>query len=172
MNLIKIAIITISLYPSVIKCQDDGPIIFCGDNICHPNGGKCFDQIQCICNEGYTTINFPTYHVNCNYKQVSRTKAFLIELFFGFGLGHFYTGRTGMGLFKLFCYSLFCSCCCGSLYMIKKIREEMEAEDHPYVSLLFVLSIVYKVILVLWQLIDSVLFLINYYPDGKGVQLY
>lgn len=172
MKFIKIFGIIISICLSAIYSLSDGSELFCGNSLCHPTGGKCINSSECICNPGYITINYKDDHINCNYKQTSRTKAFIIELIFGFGLGHFYSGRTGVGLLKFFCYSLFCSCCCTSLYLFRKIREESEAEDHPYVSLLFILSVIFKVSLVIWQIVDSFLFLIGYYKDGKGFRIY
>jgi len=172
MNLIKIVILIISICLSKTYTEEENVNIFCGNSICHPIGGRCINQTVCVCKDGYTTIDYSGNHIYCNYKQASRIKAFLIEIFFGFGLGHFYAGRSGTGLFKLFCYSIFWMSCCTSLYLIKKIREEPQAEDHPYVSLLFILSVIFKAGLVLWQIIDSVLFLLNYYRDGKGFQLY
>lgn len=172
MKLIKIVILIISICLSKNNTEEEQANIFCGNSICHPIGGRCINQTICVCEVGYTTIDYSENHIYCNYKQSSRIKAFLIEIFFGFGLGHFYAGRTGTGVFKLLCYSVFCMCCFTSLYMIKKIREESQAEDHPYVSLLFILSVIFKAGLLIWQVIDSVLFLLNYYRDGKGFQLY
>jgi hypothetical protein len=145
--------------------------IFCGNDMCHPVGGKCVDN-KCICQGGYISANLSTFHTSCNYKQKSKLKAGLIEMFLGCGIGHFYAGRSFFGTIKLVFYSLFCSCCCYSLYIIRKIRREEEAEDHPYASLLFFCSMAYLGLLVLWQILDGFLFWFGIYSDGKGVNMY
>jgi hypothetical protein len=56
--------------------------------------------------------------------------------------------------------------------MIKKIREETEAENHPYVTLIVVIATVFKVVIIMWQLLDGVLFFLRFYRDGRDFPLY
>lgn len=166
------------------NCFTENPkYVFCGMDLCNTEGGICSKFNECICYPGYLTLtqnyqienekdNGLFSHVKCNYKQTSSFKAGLIEMIFGCGFGHFYAERTNFGTFKFLCVSIFCSCGCFFLYMIRKIRLEAQAEDHPYVSILFFLSIIFKITLVLWQLIDGILFFLKVYNDGNNVPLY
>ena len=59
-----------------------------------------------------------------------------------------------------------------SLTMIKKIRQEIEAEDHQYVSMLVVFAAVMKVVIICWQILDGILFFLKFYKDGRDFPLY
>lgn len=60
---------------------------------------------HCVCNMGFSSFDIETLksesNILCCYKQKSQLKAFLLELFLGFGIGHFYLGNIYLGLFKL-----------------------------------------------------------------------
>ena len=156
----KLDFITSKPNPKLIQCKEE---------ICDSLGGNCNREGTCTCYEGFTT---DSDLIKCNYEQVSAIKAGLIELATGIGLGHFYAGRKLNGLFKLFCVGIFCACCTYSLIMMKRIREEAEAEDHPYVTLLVISAAVFKVVIIIWQIIDAVLFFLRIYKDGNNILLY
>ena len=70
---------------------------------CPPLRGLCSNDI-CVCEEGFTTVNNKYIKNNgifCNYILKSRYIAFLLEFFFPFGAGHFYTGKTILSTIKL-----------------------------------------------------------------------
>lgn len=168
-----IAIFFLSYFTFIQSQHKHKAKTFCGMEVCLSEGSYCGKENRCVCQEGYMTVeNIHQKNLKCNYKLTSSIKAGTIELLFGCGFGHFYAGRTGIGLFKLFCVSLFCTCCLGSLYMMKKIREETEAQDHPYVSLIVLLSVIYKIIMVIWQITDGFLFFLKIYKDGNDMPLY
>jgi hypothetical protein len=154
----------------------------CGFDLCSIEGGICKRENECFCYPGYITISKKIIvddnedeiidKSRCNYKQISSLKAGFIEMIFGCGLGHFYADRTLNGTIKFLFVSLICSFCLISGYMIKKIREETNAEDHPYVTVLFLLSIFLTFAMILWQLIDGILFFLGVYKDGNGIELY
>jgi hypothetical protein len=144
--------------------------IQCLKDSCYSLGGNCNSEGTCTCLEGYLTDKFAI--LKCDYKQTSAIKAGLIELATGFGIGHFYAGRKLNGLLKFFIVAVFCTMCSSSLVMIKKIREEVEAEDHPYVSMLVIIAAVMKVVIVCWQILDGVLFFLKFYKDGRDFPLY
>lgn len=144
----------------------------CGYDMCNPEGGYCNKASICTCYPGYISYKSYEDHSKCNYKQVSSIKAGLIEMIIGCGFGHFYAGRKGNGTVKLTCVIILSLGCFISLYMIKKIREETEAEDHPYVSMFFLSLVIIKIIIVIWQLIDGILFFLEVYKDGNDLPLY
>ncbi len=149
--------------------SQDKPIT-CLKESCYSFGGNCNREGTCTCHEGYLTDK--TAILKCDYRQISSIKSGLIELATGCGLGHFYAGRKWNGLFKFFIMSIFCTMCMSSFIMIKKIREETEAEDHPYVTLIVVIATVFKVVIIMWQLLDGVLFFLRFYRDGRDFPLY
>ena len=55
------------------------------------NNGLCFRN-NCNCFSGFSS--YPEVKDNyCNYKVKFQYNAFLLELFLGFGAGHYYSGR-------------------------------------------------------------------------------
>lgn len=61
------------------------------------NNGICMKN-QCVCYFGYITQKIDTE--SCIYKQNKQTTAFILELFLGFGVGHFYCEKYGRGIWK------------------------------------------------------------------------
>jgi len=154
-------LITISAQENYIQCMKDS---------CYSHGGNCNSDGACTCFDGYFTDKISIF--KCDYKQTSAIKAGLIELATGCGIGHFYAGRKLNGLLKFFIVCLFCTMFSMSLTMIKKIRQEIEAEDHPYVSMLVVFAAVMKVVIICWQILDGILFFLKFYKDGRDFPLY
>ena len=147
--------------------------------------GKCIRSI-CYCDYGVVTV---TSDINieldeeklklygseidasqsfgtkgCNYKQKYQINAFLLELFPGFGVGHFYARRIGDGIAKLLAsigllffvliYPLLIRCCskCGSFT----------------VGLLFLISVI---LFIIYVIIDVAMFATNKFKDGNGIDL-
>jgi hypothetical protein len=166
-----IALFICPLFFSLYNCNNNQQTIIqqCGNSICSKEGGYCKED-QCICYPGYTTV-LRRDHTSCNYKQISRFKAGLLEMFLGCGFGHFYANRKLNGTLKLSCVILFCGCCIFSFYMMRKIREESHAQDHPWASLIFLLSVVFKIVVVCWQILDGILFFCGIYKDGFDMPL-
>ena len=54
--------------------------------------------------------------VYCCYEKKSQFFAFLIEIFLGFGFGHFYIGDIKYGLVKFFIQIFLCFSCCSLTY--------------------------------------------------------
>ena len=75
----------------------------CNSLNCPPLRGLCSNNI-CVCEEGFTTVNnkyIKTNGIFCNYILKSRYIAFILEFFFPFGAGHFYSGKTIFASIKL-----------------------------------------------------------------------
>ena len=77
------------------ECKNIPKKIFCKEN----------DLTHCVCVTGY--VSGFKYNKNldnslyCDYKQKKQLTAFLLELFVGFGAGHFYRGNYLMARLKL-----------------------------------------------------------------------
>lgn len=114
---------------------------YCGAVPCSTNGYCDFDislyynesfslekhhTIKCKCNIGYSSFDIDVLHKNesiihCCYKQKSHLTAFYLELFLGFGIGHFYIGDIPFGLFKFFVQLfLFLFCWCTMYFACRK----------------------------------------------------
>lgn len=165
--------ITVVLFPQITSQQLDQneiPMIKCGKEICDSIGGYCSPKLRCNCYERYTTRVYST--IQCDYKMISKFKAGIIELIFGFGLGQFYALRKTNGKFKLFLYIADICCFIMCLYYIKKIKNEEEAEDHPYVTLYVLFTVLFSISLIIWQIVDGFLFFFGSFKDGNGIPMY
>ena len=75
----------------------------CNIENCPPLRRLCNRNI-CFCEENYQTVNNKFVHSNgifCNYKLKSRFVVFLLEFFFPFGVGYFYSGKTYFACIKI-----------------------------------------------------------------------
>ena len=96
-------------------CSENG---FCNYNLSHyynetfSVGGPHYNLI-CQCYMGYSSYDIEVQHINdrfiyCCYKKKSQLTAFYLELFIGFGIGHFYIDNVHFGLIKFFSQILLC----------------------------------------------------------------
>ena len=99
-----------------IKCSQYGNLNYKMEN------GK--EVVYCQCNKGYTSYNIDhkdkflvknnnndnkdENDVFCCYEQKSILISFLLELFIGFGMGHFYFGHNAYATIKLSTESFLC----------------------------------------------------------------
>jgi hypothetical protein len=146
-------------------------LVYCKLEICNSFGGLCNAQGHCQCFIGFMTPDHFRDHIKCNYKQINSKIAGLLELIFGCGIGHFYTGRSSNGTLKLVLILILCGCIMTSIIFIRKIRQEVEAEDHPYISLFVISVAIFKILLIIWQIVDGMLFFFKIYKDGNGYDL-
>ena len=143
------------------KCQE----------LCSEEGGECGINLKCKCKEGYTTIFTEEKIILCNYKRFSKITGGLIELFFGFGFGHFYCKRYLNGYIQLFGYFLsYCLMACLFCYFLLYDNNFnlYFSLTNSFLKLYCPLAIV---ILFSWQFVDSILFFCGHYPDGNGIDL-
>ena len=70
----------------------------CSYSNCPIDNGKCIKN-KCECQNNYITFNYNGIY--CNYKKTSKWIPFILEIFFP-SIGHFYLGKTYLGLIKLF----------------------------------------------------------------------
>ena len=67
---------------------------------------------KCKCNMGYTSYDIDVLkldnNIRCCYQQKGQLTAFLLEMFIGFGVGHFYMGSCKFALIKLIVQIFLC----------------------------------------------------------------
>jgi hypothetical protein len=163
--------------------------------------GKCFYDVMgyylsnktqsfqnCICDDGWTNLT-PESRVKCCYQKKSQYTAFALEIVIGFGLGHFYIGKTAMGFLKLI--SSFILCCGGctivccmcykkennSLDEVKTVYDRgdeirIRVRSHPLkYKILNCVVIFSALVYIIWQITDAFLFGLNLLTDGNGIEL-
>ena len=145
------------------KCQE----------FCSIEGGECLSHnLKCKCKEGYTTLYNEENFILCNYKRSNKFVAGLIELFFGFGFGHFYSKRYLYGSIQFFVEVIsYCLMICLFFCFIIYDRHF----NHYFTSTYLFVTIYCPLVVVsifFWQLIDSVLFFRGFYQDGNGIDLF
>jgi hypothetical protein len=138
--------------------------ILCTKQNCYYPYGICTDAKTCRCMDEYASYKSPddkkpqiTY---CTYRRSKQLVAFLLEFFLPFGVGHFYCGRIIFGMIKLL---LMISPCIFVLFFI------FGKSDITLVTM--VLMCLFGCGWTVWEIVDIVLFAINSYRDGNGVQL-
>jgi TM2 domain-containing membrane protein YozV len=157
------------------NCGDDPEkYVHCKDNF--PDRIHCKEgsYSQCMCKPGYVTEDLYKNNYNnetqrCNYKQKKQLTSFLLELFVGFGAGHFYRGKYLMASLKLvaFLFGIYIIClfpitakcisdCCDSDCLV------------VLVSIFFYLA---ACGLATWFIFDLVYFGKNKYKDKHDIPL-
>jgi TM2 domain-containing membrane protein YozV len=170
-NLLNNDNITDALFDCTPNATDN---IQCKDN--YPDRIHCKDEDfeHCMCKPGYVTEDlyndkYTDESPRCNYKQKKQLTSFLLELFVGFGAGHFYRGKYLMASLKLvaFLFGIYIIClfpitakcisdCCDSDCLV------------VLVSIFFYLA---ACGLATWFIFDLVYFGKNKYKDKHDVPL-
>lgn len=159
----------LSLHTSQIKLNNDTCSI---SNCPYPNG--ICENNECECNSNYVTLytidsnNNTVYNTDkhlCDYKKKSQIKAFLLELFFPFGIGHYYINNYLLGTIKLLLFLLLCTLGCVKLTYKDNIHSIKKG------LLIKILSITLLLSVFIWEIIDLVIFGINGYTDNNDVDL-
>ena len=78
-------------------------------------------ESRCECNIGFSSYDIDVLKLEdsttyCCYEQKSQFNAFLLEIFLGFGIGHFYIGDIKYGLIKFFLQLFLCFAFCCLIY--------------------------------------------------------
>lgn len=161
--------IAASICNDTIQCSSMG--------ICYVNITEYFQvnytkSVTCICNIGWT--DDPVNNsVKCCYKRKSQALAFILESVVGLGIGHLYIGNPLIGYFK-FSFSLVLCCFFWSnifisFYREAKIENINRGHRKREGSVLIIVGCFCTYFI--WQLVDMILFGINYYCDGNGIAL-
>ena len=159
-NLLFFILISLSL----IKSTNSN----CNEMNCLPTRGMCSNN-QCICNENYITTDnkvLENHGLFCNYELKARFIAFLLEFFFPFGVGHFYSGKIYLAIIKLGLFAIMiCSCCCVLCCVVGKEAGALSFT----ICIIIVLSII---VLVVMEIFDLIGYGLGIYTDGNGYQMY
>ena len=147
-----------------IICEDNEEnLINCGDGIQCNKDCLVYDEdkgnLVCNCYLGDNVVD-------CNYRQKSQLKAFLLELFLCYGAGHFYIHNYKLAAPKLVVFVVF-YCLFIALRIITKAKEENKLAN-------LIICISAGVVLagmITWQIIDLVNFGKNKYKDGNKIPL-
>ncbi len=108
--------LTIPLLPKVDYFS--ATVSHCNNKICKKSNGKCTTPTVCTCEKGKANFPIITDEIICGYNQRKQLIAFLLELCFACGIGHFYIGAWWFGMVKLlvvvlipifFCSMMVCS---------------------------------------------------------------
>ena len=98
--------------------------------------------------------------------------AFFLEIFLGFGAGHFYSGNTTTGVAKLIIYlCLLISIIAICVYRMKITDTERE-NSFIFRFLKSICFLVCGFTYLGWQMIDSILFTLEEFTDQNGQPLY
>ena len=150
--------------------QGECTLIPCGNSFCSIIGGICEEEI-CKCKKYYTTPKEDEFY-NCCYKQKSAIKAFLLEAILFFGLGHFYVGNNKLGIIKAIVYTILflftLVICIRRIYQ----KNRFVIDSNIFIKMFKTLCVLScGCTFIIWQMIDSVMFCLGGYTDGKGVKL-
>ncbi len=146
--------------------------INCNSSNCLPPHGTCTNKNTCTCFSGYanfTPAGQPKSNKYCNYERKNQLTAFLLELFFPFGVGHLYLGEIVLGLIKMgviliipvtFIILLFC----GGL--------KSDASEGSGCCYLILIGLLYLDMITgcIWQVVDLILLVLNNYNDSNGIK--
>ena len=139
----------------------------CNESNCPSSRGFCNNNNQCICQNNYITVNnefVKSNGVSCNYHLKSRYIALLLEFFFPFGIGHFYSGKTLLAVIKL---TLFIFLVCAFLSVLCCFVGKVVSVCSTITCFLIVLCLVG---LVFMEIFDLVSYGLGFYYDGNGIQ--
>ena len=154
--------------------------LICNKKNCNIPYGECINEKVCKCIEPYANLEiFINNNINsvnnsnlyCRYKMKSQIIAFILEIIFIAGIGHFYMMRIFHGLLKLllvFILSLI-------YFIIKKNNSEVKfysGENNSTKNLLLNISMVLLISgLLAFQIYDLIMIGSNLYLDGYGIPL-
>ena len=139
----------------------------CDSVNCPPLKGVCNGN-QCICEDVFITVNnknIQSKGVNCNYHLKSRFVAFLLEFFFPFGVGHFYSGKTFLALIKLSLFSILICMCCAVLCCVTS------KDANPFSIIICSILVLCLISIALMEIFDLVSYAFGLYNDGNGIMM-
>ena len=151
----------------VTLCLIKSAYSVCNTVNCPPLRGICNADL-CICEDGFTTVNNKYIKNNgifCNYRLKYRFVAFLLEFFFPFGVGHFYSGKKILASIKFGLFALMIIMCCTTLCCVnvKAINS-----CSFVISLILILSLIGLIIM---EIFDLLFYAIGFYNDGNGIEM-
>ena len=140
--------------------------ITCGNSTCLY--GSCYSvrESLCSCNDSYDTYSVDYSQVQCSYQRKKQTIALLLELILMFGIGHFYLGRSLIGVLKFLLFSIGVS-----LIVALRIHSKTKEQYNPISLRIAYIGYTVFLAMVSWEFIDILMFLLNKYKDGNNIDL-
>ena len=124
------------------------------------------NKFLCICEEEYATEPWYKENIRCNYKRKKQILVFFLEVI-GFGIGHLYAHKIGIGITKLI-YWLICIIFC---FLMRKEYIKRGDNDNKVIVLTFI-SFILNVALIIWYVFDLASIGTGSYLDGNDIELY
>lgn len=134
--------------------------------------GKCLNYTDCHCDRGWITHgNSAESNTYCNYRQLSKKKAFFLSFFFGiFGTDWFYLSRANLGYIIAGIFKLLLGCGCCVTWLLTYFGSEVQNSELVKAKLRGI-SICFSLLVFAWWIADWVRILGNRFPDGRAVGL-
>jgi uncharacterized membrane protein (Fun14 family) len=150
----------------------EGELYNCTDDTCEIKNTNCSGTTpdaqgvyhNCACNKTHTSaIDKDSTSKKCIFTQKKQLTAFLLELFVGFGAGHFYRHHYLMASLKLvaFVFGIYVIC----LFPLTAKCVTDCCDSDCLVVLVSILFYLYALGLAFWYIWDLVYFGKNKYPD-------
>lgn len=143
----------------------------CNSKTCDESGGICISRFICECKDDYTTFMSQGNFKFCNYQKKSKAYTAIFELFFGFGVGHFYAERKLNGYFKMTSFFFLCYFSCCAIAIGAKIQGENLDDNRNSIKFFFGLYVCFMLIMLVWQIIDFLMIILGIYKDGNDIPL-
>lgn len=152
---------------ALAESNTDVELFDCTKKVCSTERVNCnADNTVCSCKLEYSTSvdGHP-----CNYEKKRQLVAFLLELFVGFGGGHFYTERYLMASLKLVTFLFGIYIICLFPFTAKCMGDSCNSDCGVILTSCF--YYLYSLGLASWFIIDLVWFGKNKYFDGNDQAL-
>lgn len=166
-----------------VKCSEHGKCFYDLDSYIRTNNLSDPDFINCICDSGYSNLK-GSNEVKCCYKQKEQYNAFVLELIPGFGAGHFYSGNYLLAwikfgiIFALLVCVIVCFCLLKGITRKKAIESKYINNNVNEVIGMSTKEMILNGIIIMclffylaWQVIDAILYGLNFYNDENNVKL-
>jgi hypothetical protein len=142
-------------------------LLECGKYSCDSKHGECIGKSKslCFCFDEYDTLPEVNSTIMCSYEKKKQFIAFILEVV-GFGIGHFYTGNLGLAIPKLIMYTLACIS-----IVVLRIFSKKTQDNNPTTLFLAFIACTVCCIIFIWHVIDVILYGLNKYKDGYGIDL-
>ena len=101
----------------------------------------------------------------CFYEKKKQFLAFILESV-GFGIGHLYTENLAIAIPKLMIYVL----ACLAIIILRIVSRKTEEND-PTTLLVACIACTIGCVVIIWHVIDMILYALNNYKDGYGIEL-
>lgn len=135
----------------------------CDESTC--GHGECKNNNTCVCDLGFAQLPLSSSKVECNYEMKSQLTAFFLELFLILGFGHLYIQKYLLFAIKFLVIV-------GLLLLDFLLKYLIKFKESSSRKTVYIFSYIFYSIIVVWQVIDVVMFGLNKYLDGNEMPLY